>query len=170
MSEPIRILRVIARLNMGGPAIHVSNLAAGLETRGYHTTLVAGSLARGEDSMAFVAERLGVSVVNVPEMEREVAPLHDAQSIRRLREIMREERPHSSNASAIRRAARAAASCGERRLLIVHTSMVSPEGNSAGRTRSSRVEHPRSSTDMLVAWPEVRTSSWSRGSRAEKSR
>ena len=64
--EPIRILRVIARLNMGGPAIHVSNLAAGLETRGYHTTLVAGSLARGEDSMAYVAERLGVSVVERP--------------------------------------------------------------------------------------------------------
>ena len=56
--QPIRVLRVIARLNMGGPAIHVSNLAAGLETRGYHTTLVAGSLARGEDSMAFLAERL----------------------------------------------------------------------------------------------------------------
>ncbi len=53
----IRVLRVIARLNMGGPAIHVASLAAGLETRGYHTTLVAGSLARGEDSMAFVAER-----------------------------------------------------------------------------------------------------------------
>ena len=77
MPEPIRILRVIARLNMGGPAIHVSNLAAGLETRGYHTTLVAGSLPRGEDSMAYVAERLGVSVVDVPEIQREVAPLHD---------------------------------------------------------------------------------------------
>ena len=84
MPEPIRILRVIARLNMGGPAIHVSNLAAGLETRGYHTTLVAGSLARGEDSMAFVAERLGVKVVDVPEIQREVAQLHDARSIRRL--------------------------------------------------------------------------------------
>ena len=71
-SEPIRVLRVIARLNMGGPAIHVANLAAGLETRGYHTTLVAGSLARGEDSMAFLAERLGVSVVSVEELQREV--------------------------------------------------------------------------------------------------
>ena len=67
MPESIRVLRVIARLNMGGPAIHVSNLAAGLETRGYHTTLVAGSLARGEDSMAVLAERLGVTVVDVPD-------------------------------------------------------------------------------------------------------
>jgi hypothetical protein len=73
--EPIRVLRVIARLNMGGPAIHVANLAARLETRGYHTTLVAGSLARGEDSMSFVAERLGVSVVNVPDIQREISLL-----------------------------------------------------------------------------------------------
>jgi glycosyltransferase involved in cell wall biosynthesis len=108
--EQIRVLRVIARLNMGGPAIHVANLAAGLETRGYHTTLVAGSLARGEDSMAFVAQRLGVAVVSVPEMEREVSLRHDARSIQRLAEIVRDERPHilhthTAKAGAIGRAA-----------------------------------------------------------------
>jgi len=123
--EPIRILRVIARLNMGGPAIHVSNLAAGLETRGYHTTLVAGSLARGEDSMAFVAERLGVSVVSVPEIQREVAPLHDARSVRRLTAIIREERPHilhthTAKAGALARAAALAAGRA-RPPIIVHT-------------------------------------------------
>jgi glycosyltransferase involved in cell wall biosynthesis len=109
-SEPIRVLRVIARLNMGGPAIHVASLAAGLETRGYHTTLVAGTLARGEDSMAFVAERLGVSIVSVPEMAREVAPLLDARSVGRLAAIIRELRPHvlhthTAKAGAIARAA-----------------------------------------------------------------
>ena len=125
MPEPIRILRVIARLNMGGPAIHVSNLAAGLETRGYHTTLVAGSLARGEDSMAFVAERLGVKVVDVPDMQREVAPLHDIRSIRRLTTIMREERPHilhthTAKAGALARAAALAAGDARPRI-VVHT-------------------------------------------------
>src|SRR5262249_29219039 len=79
---------------MGGPAIHVANLAAGLETRGYHTTLVAGSLARGEDSMAYVAERLGVSVADLPEIQREVALRPDAPSVRRPPSIIREERPH----------------------------------------------------------------------------
>ena len=29
--------------------------------------------------MAFVAERLGVDVMNVPEIQREVSPLHDTQ-------------------------------------------------------------------------------------------
>jgi hypothetical protein len=40
--EPIRVLRVIARLNMGGPALHVAYLSSGLRDRGYETTLVAG--------------------------------------------------------------------------------------------------------------------------------
>lgn len=125
MPEPIRILRVIARLNMGGPAIHVANLAAGLETRGYSTTLVAGSLARGEDSMAFVAERLGVKVVDVPDMQREVAPFHDVRSIRRLTSIMRAERPHvlhthTAKAGALARAAALAAG-DARPPIVVHT-------------------------------------------------
>ena len=165
MPEPIRILRVIARLNMGGPAIHVSNLAAGLETRGYHTTLVAGSLARGEDSMAFVAERLGVSVKSVPEMEREVAPLHDAQSIRRLREIMREERPHilhthTAKSGALARAAALVAGSA-RPPIVVHTfhGHVLKGYFGPGRTAFfKQVERNLArSTDMLVAVsPEVR--------------
>ena len=40
--EPIRILRVIARLNVGGPALHVSYLTRELDKIGYETTLVAG--------------------------------------------------------------------------------------------------------------------------------
>jgi glycosyltransferase involved in cell wall biosynthesis len=123
--QPIRVLRVIARLNMGGPAIHVVNLAAGLETRGYQTTLLAGSLARGEDSMAFLAERLGVSVVSVPEIQREVSLLHDARSIVRLAGLIRETRPHiihthTAKAGAIGRLAALSAVNG-RRPIVVHT-------------------------------------------------
>ena len=121
----IRILRVIARLNMGGPAIHVANLAAGLETRGYHTTLVAGSLARGEDSMAFLAERLGVSVVSVAQLQREVSVLHDARSVLRVAELIRSERPHilhthTAKAGAIARAAALLAG-GARPPVVLHT-------------------------------------------------
>ena len=124
-SEPIRILRVIARLNMGGPAIHVANLAAGLVDRGYHTTLVAGSLARGEDSMSFLADRLGVSVVSVPEIQREVSFLHDARSVLRVAELIRELQPHilhthTAKAGAIGRLA--ALSAGPARPpVVVHT-------------------------------------------------
>ena len=162
---PTRVLRVIARLNMGGPAIHVSSLAAGLETRGYHTTLVAGSLARGEDSMAFVAQRLGVAVVSVPEMEREVSLRHDARSIQRLAEIIREERPHvlhthTAKAGAIGRAAALLAG-GAHPPVVIHTfhGHVLKGYFGAGRTAFFREVERRLArvSDVLVAVsPEVR--------------
>ena len=67
---------------MGGPALHVAYLSAGLAERGYETTLVAGALARGEDSMAFVAEELGVRIVQLDALSREISPLRDAISVR----------------------------------------------------------------------------------------
>ncbi|HZC28328.1 MAG TPA: glycosyltransferase family 4 protein [Gaiellaceae bacterium] len=95
MSEqPVRVLRVIARLNMGGPALHVAYLTAGLAKRGYETTLVAGSLARGEDSMAFVADELGIQVERLEELHREISPVRDAVAILRLARLIRRVRPH----------------------------------------------------------------------------
>src|SRR4029078_6568005 len=61
--RPIRVLRVIARLNGRGPALHVTYLARGLADRGYETTLVAGDVGRGEESMGVVAVRGGVEGV-----------------------------------------------------------------------------------------------------------
>src|SRR5256714_15602036 len=92
--QPVRVLRVIARLNMGGPALHVAYLTAGLAERGYETTLVAGSLARGEDSMAFVADELGIEVERIEELHREISPLRDAVAIVRPARLIRPVRPH----------------------------------------------------------------------------
>jgi glycosyltransferase involved in cell wall biosynthesis len=163
--EPIRVLRVIARLNMGGPAIHVANLAAGLETRGYHTTLVAGSLARGEDSMAFLAERLGVTVVSVPEIQREISVLHDARSVLRIAELIRSERPHilhthTAKAGAIARAAAILAGPA-RPPVVVHTFHGHVLKGYFDPTRTAffrQVERTlaRSSDALVAVSPEVR--------------
>ena len=94
MPEPVRVLRVIARLNMGGPALHVAYLTAGLRERGYETTLVAGSLARGEDSMEFVTRELGIDVAQLPALGRDIAPLRDVQATLRLARLIKRVRPH----------------------------------------------------------------------------
>jgi glycosyltransferase involved in cell wall biosynthesis len=110
-SEPhTKILRVIARLNMGGPALHVAYLTAGLRERGYDTTLVAGSLARGEDSMAFVADSRGVDIVRIDELGREISPLRDLVATLRLARLIRRERPdilhtHTAKAGTVGRVA-----------------------------------------------------------------
>jgi glycosyltransferase involved in cell wall biosynthesis len=123
--ERVKVLRVIARLNMGGPALHVAYLSAGLRDRGYDTTLVAGTLARGEDSMAFVAEELGIEVVRIEELGREISPLRDLRAIVRLARLIRRERPqivhtHTAKAGTVGRLA--AILAGSRRPpVVVHT-------------------------------------------------
>jgi glycosyltransferase involved in cell wall biosynthesis len=123
--EQIRILRLIARLNMGGPALHVSYLTRGLDQRGYRTTLGAGSLARGEGSMAFVADELGVDVRTVSQLHREVSPVLDPVSVARIAGLIREVRPHilhthTAKAGAIGRTA--ALLAGDARPpIVVHT-------------------------------------------------
>jgi glycosyltransferase involved in cell wall biosynthesis len=121
----VPVLRVIARLNMGGPALHVAYLSAGLAERGYETTLVAGKLAPGEDSMAFVAERLGVPVVRIPELHRDISPFHDAVAVIRLARLIRRERPrilhtHTAKAGAVGRLAALLAGRA-RPPIVVHT-------------------------------------------------
>ena len=106
----VKILRVIARLNMGGPALHVAYLTEGLTKRGYDTTLVSGSLARGEDSMAFVADARGVEVVRIDELGREISPLRDLMATIRLAKLIRKERPqilhtHTAKAGTVGRVA-----------------------------------------------------------------
>ena len=123
--RPVKVLRVIARLNMGGPALHVAYLTDGLKKRGYDTTLVAGSLARGEDSMAFVADARDVPVIRIDELGREISPLRDLVATFRLARLIRRERPqilhtHTAKAGTVGRVA--ALLAGSRRPpIIVHT-------------------------------------------------
>jgi glycosyltransferase involved in cell wall biosynthesis len=123
-TRPVRVLRVIARLNVGGPALHVTYLARGLAERGYETTLVAGDVGRGEESMAFVAEHAGVEVVTLPGLSRELSPLRDALAALRLARLIRRVRPdvvhtHTAKAGAVGRTA--AILAGPRRPVVVHT-------------------------------------------------
>ena len=124
-AAPIKVLRVIARLNVGGPALHVAYLTAGLADRGYDTTLVAGSLARGEESMSFVAEQRGVTVKALDALHREISPLSDIRAIVRLARLIRDERPailhtHTAKAGAVGRLAALLAG-RSRPPIIVHT-------------------------------------------------
>jgi glycosyltransferase involved in cell wall biosynthesis len=121
----VKILRVIARLNMGGPALHVAYLTEGLTKRGYDTTLVSGSLARGEDSMAFVADAHGVEIVRIDELGREISPLRDLLATIQLARLIRKERPqilhtHTAKAGTVGRVA--ALLAGSRKPpIVVHT-------------------------------------------------
>src|ERR1700704_706370 len=110
---------------MGGPALHVAYLTAGLRERGYETTLVAGALGHHEESMEFVARGLGVPVHKIAGLHRDISPLADTLAVLRLARLIRRERPailhtHTAKAGAIGRIA--ALLAGEARPpIIVHT-------------------------------------------------
>jgi glycosyltransferase involved in cell wall biosynthesis len=105
----MKVLRIIARLNVGGPARHVAWLEAGLRERGVESLLVAGVVPKGEDDMGYFAASLGVSPHVIPEMSREVSP-KDALTVWKLYRLLRRERPdivhtHTAKAGTVGRAA-----------------------------------------------------------------
>jgi glycosyltransferase involved in cell wall biosynthesis len=105
----MKIVRVIARLNVGGPARHVVWLTKALQGGQYESLLVAGTVPPGEEDMGYFATDLGVTPLFIPEMSREVSP-KDALTVWKLYQLLRRERPdivhtHTAKAGTVGRLA-----------------------------------------------------------------
>jgi len=123
--EPIRILRLIARLNVGGPSLHVSYLTAELDRRGYETVLAAGRVGPGEGSMEYLTEQHGIEPLYIESLHRDIDPRGDFLAARQVLRLIREFRPHilhthTAKAGAIGRTAARLAGSG-RPKVVVHT-------------------------------------------------
>ncbi|MEP7290502.1 MAG: glycosyltransferase family 4 protein [Chloroflexota bacterium] len=93
MTRPIRILRIIARLNVGGPAIHVTLLTEKLSAPEYESTLVCGTISADEGDMRYYAEAHGVEPLIVPELGRTLHPLRDLVTIWTVYRLIRKLKP-----------------------------------------------------------------------------
>lgn len=93
MTRPIRILRIIARLNVGGPAIHVTLLTERLGAPEYESTLVCGTIGGDEGDMRYYAEAHGVTPVILPDLGRSLHPLRDLRTIWKLYRLVRQYKP-----------------------------------------------------------------------------
>ncbi|CAN5379194.1 N/A [soil metagenome] len=67
-------MRLIARMNVGGPARHVAWLTAGLQRAGYRSWLVAGNIGPGEVDMGDFAQANGVYLKTIRGLGREISP------------------------------------------------------------------------------------------------
>jgi glycosyltransferase involved in cell wall biosynthesis len=155
----MKIVHAIARLNVGGAALSVLELAAGQQRRGDEVLVVAGTIPPGERSLEHVADELAVPYLHLPVLQRELAPGSDAAAVRTLRRIIRERHPdvlhtHTAKAGATGRVA--ALTAGRARPgAVVHTyhgHVLSGYFN-PGRERAFRVLERMLawSTDALVA-------------------
>jgi glycosyltransferase involved in cell wall biosynthesis len=92
-SKAVRILRVITRLNVGGPSIQAIELSTRLDARGYRTRLAFGQLGAGEGDMRYLLTP-AADARQIETLRRPIAPLDDAQAFARVLAMMREFRPH----------------------------------------------------------------------------
>jgi glycosyltransferase involved in cell wall biosynthesis len=91
--EKIRILRVIARLNIGGPAIHTILLTKLLSPERFSSTLVTGQVSPSEGDMHYLAEEKNISPHVIPELGREIRWRDDLVALRKLYRLICTLRP-----------------------------------------------------------------------------
>lgn len=86
-------MRIIARLNIGGPAIHVALLTQRFGPPDYESQLVCGNIDEAEGDMAYFARERGVEPVIVPALGRALNPIGDLRTIWTLYRMMRRYQP-----------------------------------------------------------------------------
>ena len=105
-----KILRIIGRLNVGGPAIHTVLLTDLMNRDKYESHLVTGSEGATEGSMRYLAVERGVPLIEIPEMGREISWKDDVSALWKLIKLIRKMKPdiihtHTAKAGALGRVA-----------------------------------------------------------------
>jgi len=91
--DNFKIIRIIARLNIGGPAIHTILLSHELDKIGYKTILVKGTEAQTEGDMMYLAESKDVKPVVISELGREIGFKNDLVAFYKLYKLIKSEKP-----------------------------------------------------------------------------
>ena len=91
--QPIRIMQIIARMNVGGPAVIVAELMRGLDPMRFQVLLVTGNCADDEADYLFEVAQ-DIPAVRIESLGRSVSPFGDIQSFFRMLNLIREFKPH----------------------------------------------------------------------------
>jgi len=89
----IKILRVIARLNIGGPSIHVHLLTKGLDAKKFEPILVAGKISPQEGDMSYLFDSANKEPIIIPELQREISLRMDLKAFQRIFSRLLKEKP-----------------------------------------------------------------------------
>jgi len=111
--RPIRVLRIIARMNVGGPAWQVSILTRGLDRNRFENWLIAGDVGEGEADFIELRDP-DLPVVKIPALGRTIRFGDDLRALVAIRQAIRNYQPdivhtHTAKAGLLGRIA--AATC-----------------------------------------------------------
>jgi glycosyltransferase involved in cell wall biosynthesis len=111
-STPIRVIRIITRLNIGGPSIQAAELSSRLSSRGFETMLVHGKVDPQEGDMSYLLGRgqRHPRSVQVAALSRALDPVADTKAFRDIYRLIAEFKPaivhtHMAKAGAVGRLA-----------------------------------------------------------------
>ncbi len=91
--RPIRIMNLIARLNVGGPAVAVTHLTERLSAPDYESILVCGTIEPGEGDMTYYARERGIEPIVIPELGRSLSPVRDLRTLWKVYQLIKEMKP-----------------------------------------------------------------------------
>lgn len=106
----MKIVRILGRMNIGGPAVHAVLLTEGLNHDQFRSILVSGMIGKSEGNMLYFARQHGVTPLIVPELGREISWRDDLVALWKLYRLLARERPdivhtHTAKAGALGRVA-----------------------------------------------------------------
>ncbi|MBS1773718.1 MAG: glycosyltransferase [Bacteroidetes bacterium] len=87
-----RVLRILNRLIIGGPAINATYLTKYMAPE-FETMLVIGGKDSHEQDADHLSMDLGITPVEVPEMQRNISPINDGIAYRKIKRLIEKFRP-----------------------------------------------------------------------------
>ena len=121
-STKIRVLRIIARMNIGGPAIQVTNLMQSLPDTRFEQLLVSGFCEEHERDY-LETHQFKFHYRKIKKLGRAVRPFSDLKAFHEIRSIIKDFEPHIIHTHTFKAGliGRIAARSLSRRVLLVHT-------------------------------------------------
>jgi glycosyltransferase involved in cell wall biosynthesis len=108
-AKPVKVMQIIARMNVGGPAVLVADLVRNLDLKRFSTVLVTGYCDENESDYLDEVAR-DVVAIRIPGLGRSVSPLKDLTAFFLLIKEIRKFKPdvihtHTAKAGALGRLA-----------------------------------------------------------------
>lgn len=102
-----KVLRILNRINVGGPVLNVAYLSKYLQPE-FETKILVGNIEEGEGDASYILNGMGLSFEKVPTMFRALHPIRDFKALLFIIRAMNEYQPdivhtHAAKAGALGR-------------------------------------------------------------------